>query len=269
MIDLGRNTWRDAPRRRGASGGKSPFSSSGVLLMSQTSFSILRPLATAIAACVLALGGSEGLAIAQAAEATRFPVASVHFEQNATDGDVEVVFKAKGGADGLAHLKVVSPDGRTVIDFTAPDPSTLGIRQFGFESPEPADVNGLKAAYPEGVYEFTGTTNAGAAFVGRSTLAHRLPAVVKFRTPAPEAEDVPTEDVEISWTAVAGVAFYIVEVEQDELGTKIEAVLPSTLTAFAVPNGFLTRGKEYQLGIGSVTEEGNISFVETSFSTRN
>ena len=142
------------------------------------------------------------------------------------------------------------------------------MRQFRIESPEPKDVKALKAAYPEGTYEFTGRTFTGATFVGKSTLSHRLPATAKFGTPAPEAEDVSIKDVKISWGAVAGVASYIVKIEHDELGTKIEAVLPSSLTSFAVPNGFLMPGTEYELGIGTVTAEGNVSFVETSFTTK-
>lgn len=237
-------------------------------MMSQTRTSGLRAHATVMAALLLVSSGWVREAEAQSAKAVPFPVASVHFEQNATDGDVEVVFEAKGGTDGLANLKVVSPDGRTVIDFTAPDPSTLGMRQFRIESPEPKDVKALKAAYPEGAYEFTGRTFSGATFVGKSTLSHRLPATAKFGTPAPEAEDVSIKDVEISWSAVVGVASYIVKIEQDELETRIEAVLPSSLTSFAVPNGFLMPGTEYQLGIGTVTGEGNVSFVETSFTTK-
>ncbi len=224
--------------------------------------------ATVMAVFLLVSSGWVRQAEAQSAKAVPFPVASVHFEQNATDGDVEVVFRAKGGADGLANLKVLSPDGRTVIEFTAPDPSTLGMRQFRIESPEPKDVKALKAAYPEGTYEFTGRTFSGATFVGKSTLSHRLPATAKFGTPAPEAEDVSIKDVKISWGAVAGVASYIVKIEHDELGTKIEAVLPSSLTSFAVPNGFLMPGTEYELEIGTVTAEGNVSFVETSFTTK-
>jgi hypothetical protein len=34
-----------------------------------------------------------------------------------------------------------------------------------------------------------------------------------------------------------------------------------------VPNGFLLPGMEYQMAIGTVSGEGNISFVETSFTT--
>ena len=64
------------------------------------------------------------------------------------------------------------------------------------------------------------------------------------------------------------MASYIVKIEHDELGTKIEAVLPRSLTSFAVPNGFLMPGTEYELEIGTVSADGNISFVETSFTTR-
>jgi len=34
-----------------------------------------------------------------------------------------------------------------------------------------------------------------------------------------------------------------------------------------VPDGFLLPGTEYQLAIGTVSAEGNVSFVETTFTT--
>lgn len=203
----------------------------------------------------------------QSVKSTDFPLASVHFEQNATDGDAEVVFEAGGGDDGLAALKVVAPDGRTVIDFNAPDSSTLGIRQFRMESPELEHVEALKAGYPEGKYTFFGKTFSGAALQAESTLRHRLPSVARIATPSPEANDVPLMDARIIWHAVAGVARYIVEIEQDDLGVRLEAVLPGGTTSFAVPDGFLLPGTEYKLAIGTVDEAGNISFVETSFAT--
>ena len=204
---------------------------------------------------------------AQAANPASFSKATVRFEQNATDGDVEVVFEIKADEDGLSMLKVVAPDGRTVIDFTAPDASTMGMRQFIIESPEPTDVAALQAAYPEGGYTFTGKTFAGVAMAGTATLGHRLPATAEIQSPAPEAEDVATKDVVIAWGAVAGTASYIVEIEQDDLGLNIKAALPSSFTSFAVPNGILLPGKEYTLGLGTVAEDGNVSFVETSFTT--
>ena len=141
-----------------------------------------------------------------------FAVANVHFEQNATDGDVEVVFEVKGGDEGLAKLAVVSPDGRTVIDFTAPDASTLGIRQFQFESPEPGDVESLKSAYPEGVYTFAGVTTAGEELHGKSTLYHKLPATASFVRPAADAHGVGAKDLVITWTPVRDVDAYIIEI---------------------------------------------------------
>jgi hypothetical protein len=207
------------------------------------------------------------LATADRSAAEPFEEASVHFEQNASDGDVEVVFAAKGGDEGLTKLLVVSPDGRTVVDFRAPDASTLGIRQFEFESPEPPDVERLKSAYPEGVYSFTGATAGGDRLQGESTLSHSLPATASFVQPSAEARDVPTHGLEITWTPAPQVSGYIVEIEQDETGDHLEVTLPGSTTAFTVPDDFLRGRTEYELAIGTVTEEGNISFVETSFTT--
>jgi hypothetical protein len=223
-----------------------------------------------ILAGVTLLLGSHGLALGVGKESgpsMPFAVASVHFEQNATDGDVEVVFEVKGGDEGLAKLAVVSPDGRTVIDFTAPDASTLGIRQFRFESPEPGDVASLKSAYPEGLYTFAGATAAGDKLHGESTLNYRLPATASFLRPGAGARGVGAKDLEITWTPVRNLAAYIIEIEQDELDVKITAKLPGSVTTFAVPDGFLLPDTEYQLGIGTVTDEGNVSFVETTFTT--
>lgn len=223
-----------------------------------------------ILAGITLLLGSHGLALGVGKESgpsVPFAVASVHFEQNATDRDVEVVFKVKGGDEGLARLIVVSPDGRTVIDFTAPDASTLGIRQFRFESPEPRDVESLKSAYPEGVYTFAGATAAGDKFYGESSLNHKLPATASFLRPGAGAKGVGAKDLEITWTPVKNLAAYIIEIEQEALDVHITARLPGSVATFAVPDGFLLPGTEYQLSIGTVTDEGNISFVESTFTT--
>lgn len=196
-----------------------------------------------------------------------FSVATVHFEQNATDGDVEVVFKIKSGKEGLARLYVISPDGRTIIDFTAPDISTLGIRQFEFESPEPRDIASLKLAYPEGKYIFSGTTASGVRLYGESELSHQLPRVVTLISPVSEAESVVISGLTINWTPVEDVTAYILEIEQVELDVKVIARLPSSITKFTVPDGFLLHNTEYDLSIGTITDSGNASFIETSFTT--
>ena len=64
-----------------------------------------------------------------ASKTASFEVASVRFEQNATDGDVEAVFESIAGKVGLAKLTIVAPDGRMVVDFAAP-----GLRRYGHAS---------------------------------------------------------------------------------------------------------------------------------------
>jgi hypothetical protein len=196
-----------------------------------------------------------------------FAIARVVFEQNATDKDAEVVFEAMGGSEGLAKLTVVSPDGRTIVDFTAPGDSKLGIRQFRFESPEPKDVASLKAAYPEGVYTFTGATASGKKLESKATLSHKLPAPAAFLKPAANAVGVSAMNLDITWTPVKNAAAYMIYIEQDELDLNVTAKLPGSMAKFAVPDGFLLPGTEYTLGIGTVTNEGNASFVETTFVT--
>ena len=201
------------------------------------------------------------------AQAETFGKVTVRFEQNVKDRDVEVVFEISGGDEGLSKLTVVSPDGRTVINFTAPDASTLGMRSFKLESPEPKDIEGLKSAYSEGTYIFTGTTVAGKKLHGESTLSHALPTPVSFLRPGVDATSVGTENLEISWTPVDDAVAYFVEIEQDDLSMKIKAQLPKTADAFAVPVNFLHSGMEYQLSIGAVSSRGNISVSETTFTT--
>lgn len=209
--------------------------------------------------------GGEEAGEEEAGPAGTFATASVHFEQNATDGDVEVVFAVKGGDEGLATLHIASPDGRVVVDFQAPDRTTLGMRQFRFESPEPGDVAGLKSAYPEGVYRLTGTALSGARLEAEATLSHALPAPASFVAPQPDAEGVATEGLVISWTPVENLAAYVVSIEHDELS--FTARVPGSMTQLAVPGGFLRPSTEYQLGIGTEGPGGNASFVETTFVT--
>lgn len=196
-----------------------------------------------------------------------FEMTSVRLEQNATDEDLEVVIEATAGEEGLATLAVVAPDGRTVINYSAPPNSSPGIRQFRFESPEPKEGKGLKAAYPQGEYTFKGATTAGKELQGVARLGYKLPATASLVSPQPNARRVAVKDFEIKWKPAENVAGYIVEIEQAELKVSIEAKLPGTETRFDVPEGFLRPGTEYHLGIGTLTQGGNAAFVETTFTT--
>lgn len=215
----------------------------------------------------LLLAGATLLVTPVAGPVVPFAVATIRFERNATDGDFETVVEAKGGDEGLVKLAVVSPDGSTVIDITAPVATTLGVRQLLFESPEPRDLASLQAAYPEGAYTFTGTTAGGERFEGTARLSHALPAAVSFLRPASGARGVRATGLEVSWTPVKDLAGYIVSIEQLDADVSLTVRLPASVSRFAVPDGFLQPGTSYQLGIGTVAGGGNISFVETTFTT--
>ena len=223
-----------------------------------------------LAWAALLLGGTGFVLVSAGdpyAPAEPFAIADVFFEQNATDKDVEVVFDVKGGDDGLVQVTVVAPDGRTVVDIKSPDATTMGLRQFRFESPERGDVASMKAAYPEGVYTFDAATAAGVKYHSTATLRHALPAIATGVRPVAEAEDVPVKGLVIRWTPARNLAAYVIAVEQDSLEVSVSAKLPGSATSFAVPDGFLVPGMEYVLSIGTMTSEGNTTYVESTFTT--
>lgn len=203
----------------------------------------------------------------EAQPSTQFAVSTIRFEQNVTDKDVEAVIEVKGGTEGLVKLTVISPEGRKIVDVTAPDPTTLGLRHFSFESPEPKEISSLKKAYPEGDYQFIGTTSSGTKLNGKSTLTYALTEPATFINPKADAEDVNVKNLRLVWSPVKNAASYIVSLEQPGSDLNFTAKLPGSVTSLAIPEGFLAPGKEYTLGIGTVTDKGNITYAETSFKT--
>ncbi len=199
--------------------------------------------------------------------AEEFEEASLHFEQNATDGDAEVVLTIKGCDEGLEWLSVAAPDGRTVFEIACPEPAMLGLRSFRLESPEPPDHAAVQAAFPAGTYTFRGRMVTGCELESESDLNHTLPGIATFVYPTEEAEDVPVEDLRIRWRGPEGLDQYVVEIEHEESGTKLIVNLPGSVTSFATPADLVQPGLEYKVSIGTVTEEGNSSFVETTFTT--
>lgn len=225
----------------------------------------------ALAGIVFTSGDWSGSPVSaqEPSTAKPFPVAMVRMERNASDEDLEVVFEVTGLVDGLAKLTITGPDGRTVADFSAPDATTLGIRQFRMESPEPRDIEGLKKAYPEGIYTFDGVTAGGEKLRSQSQLSHALPATAAFIQPAADAEAVSPDPLILRWTTVKDLAATIISLEQEESGINLEVRLPGSPTSFAVPRGFLGPGTRYKLAIGTVSKSGGVSVVETTFTTSN
>jgi hypothetical protein len=196
----------------------------------------------------------------------KFESVKAYLEQTAEDEDSEVTFDAMGGTAGLTALKVVAPDGRTVIDFKAVD-SKLGMRHLILESPEPKNDGKLQADFPAGVYKFTGTSSAGAALQGEAVLSHKFPSVARVLQPRPDEKNVPTMHMQVRWKAIKDATAFILVIEHEKTGRELRVDLPGNVTAFTVSDGFLAPGLEYKLAIGAVAKDGNRSFTETAFTT--
>lgn len=198
---------------------------------------------------------------------SQFEIADIHVEQNATDGDTEVVILAKGGDEGFRHFSVRSPDGRTVVATFSRDPTVMGQRELLFESPEPAG-EAILAAYPEGRYVFKGSTHEGERFRAEAVLSHDLPHGAVILWPMDEAV-IPAGAFTIQWSAVPGVAQYLIELENESADPEqaLSFNLPPDVTSFDVPASLVTAGAEYQLSVGTVGDNGNLTFVEVGFET--
>lgn len=211
---------------------------------------------------LLIAGAFHGIANAD----EQFERVKVFLERNMLDKDAEVKFEATGGKAGLASLKVVAPDGRTVVDFKAPD-SKLGIRSLALESPEPTNDGRVQADFPAGAYIFSGSDTNGARLEGKALLSHAFPNPATFVRPQPDATNVRYKGLQVNWQTVKGVDAQVFVIEQEASGRTIRVTLPASATSFSVPDGFLRPHTEYKMAIGTVAKDGNSSFIETSFTT--
>ena len=191
----------------------------------------------------------------------------INVEQNATDGDTEIVILAIGGDDGFRWFAVRSPDGRHVVQTFSLDRSVMGQRELLFESPEPPG-DAILAAYPEGAYVCKGQTHRGDRFRSTAELSHEMPPQTVVLSPAHEST-VPVAPLLIQWSEVPEAQQIQLELENESVDPEQSltfALSPQT-TRFEIPAQLLVPQSSYQLSIGTVAENGNKVFVEIEFET--
>lgn len=203
------------------------------------------------------------LACAGSATAEEFEDAAIRLERNVTDDDAEAVLFVKTEESGLASLLVVAPDGRRIANLTSRNRRNLGAREVLLESPEPAPAPVL-AAYPEGTYRFIGRTFDGDEIRAEAELSHDFPPAASLTFPA-DGGSAPAAGLAIEWEPVPGVAGYFLEVEEEESETALEVELPASATSFTPSADWLVPGLVYVIGIGTIGENGNRTFIETTF----
>ena len=198
---------------------------------------------------------------------TEFEEAALYVEQNATDGDTEVVISGTAGDEGLRRLFIKSP-ARELMTTLLADDATPGMREFLFETPEPPG-EAVLAFYPEGKYVLLGISTSGERFRSVLTLSHELPPAVTILHPAEDAEVPAGQSLVVRWSAAAGIEQFILEVENESADPEraLTINLPPNVTSFRVPASFLKAGSEFQVGIHTVAENGNVVAVESAFTT--
>ncbi len=194
-----------------------------------------------------------------------FEEAFLVFEVNETDQDGEVLLRMKA-PEGLRELELEDPHGKTVLKLRVKGrlQHDVGLQQFLIESGEP-DIESVLAAFPEGTYELEGRTISGHVVEGEVSLSHAMAPAPSFFPP--DGSILPPNGLVVQWSSVAGAAAYVLELEQDELGVNLTMTVPADVLSFAIPDGFLIGGTEYELGISTVSFNGNVAVAEGAFTT--
>jgi hypothetical protein len=87
---------------------------------------------------------------------------------------------------------------------------------------------------------------------------------------APAADQVvPDGPLTVQWAAVPDAAEYLLEIQNESADPEqtLTVNVPRGTTNFIVPASFMVPGSDYQVGLATVGENGNIVFVEVAFST--
>ncbi|MEW5807656.1 MAG: hypothetical protein AB1756_09970 [Acidobacteriota bacterium] len=229
---------------------------------------------------VLVLGMVVCHSASNQAGQVKFDQAEIFFEYNSTDLDlgVHIFFDAEGWKD----VVVSGPDGTIFHVNNDGSLREIGSTEVFTESEEPpldeGDLEGSIAAFlalfPEGEYQFSGTTVEGDSLMGKATLTHDLPAPVEL-----DLSMYPT----ISWSdnsaggdpEIVGyqvVNELVVKEGGEERVFEFSVDLPADVTEVTVPDEFVeladrfSKGQilEYKVEVIAIEESGNKTIVEES-----
>jgi hypothetical protein len=192
-----------------------------------------------------------------------FDDSEIFFEINSTDDDAGVHMFFDGFA--WKNVRVFNPEGRKILQFTARgEMRELGLTELQFESAEP-DAETALDLFEDGTYIFLGRTIDGELLVGTAELTHEIAEAPEF-TPEDGAL-VDPEGVVVEWDEIEDVETYQVIIESDDVEGEIDAILPSSMTSFAIPDGFLQEDTEYKIEVLAKLENGNQTLTENFVTT--
>src|SRR5262245_40898056 len=226
-----------------------------------------------------------------------FKIANIQFETNASacDMGIQIGFDTEGIIQGT----VQDPNGVTVYSFrSAGGMKSTGGQTEGFlEGIEPqikellsalgcapSDEEGkislaeLFAAWPAGLYTFTGRGKGGVTFEDQDKLAHHIPAGPRIIELANGAV-VPDAPLLIKWKPVSKpilpqlgpvtiVGYHVVVVEDGgEALPQLDVDLPASETSVKVPAQYLKPNTFYNFEVLTTEASGNQTISEGFFCT--
>ncbi len=188
----------------------------------------------------LVLVGALALSLGPTASAEEFSIARIYIEYNSTPSDLG--FHVSLDGEDWRSLKIVNPNGRTIFEVAGRAAfRDLGMTELFFEGAEPAladfPLEDLLALFPEGPYQFIGTTVDGIRLHSTGMLSHAVP------TGPNVFSSIDEETVTISWEPVSQppdgfprrpiqiIGYQIIVVKSD----KFQVTLPSSSTSVRVP----------------------------------
>jgi len=199
---------------------------------------------------------------------------------SAGDGGIQIFLDAPG----WNRLEVFDPSGQRIFDVSgAGGAGMTGLTELFFESAEPSfqdlPLHQLLARFPEGQYQFEGTTVDGKRLTGRAALRHGIPAGPRVVSPVEGSTQSPTFPLVIDWDPVLGalpgtaspvnVVGYqvIVERVKPQPLVAFSVHLPATVSQVTVPAELLQANADYRFEVLAIEESLNQTITEGSFKT--
>jgi hypothetical protein len=207
--------------------------------------------------------------------------AKVFIEFNSTDEDLGIQLFWDG--DAWKRMTVEGPNGKMVLDIKVrKNLGEQGLTEGFFESDEPSfdelPMDEFFERFPEGTYEFEGTTLEHEYLTGEAEFTHTLPAppenlspaegdMVDSRSPLVLSFDAVTEDLD--GEPLTPEHYEVVLETEGDILRIFSIILPGDRAnpSVSVPAEFLEPDTEYKLEVIVQEESGNRTISETTFTT--
>ena len=200
-------------------------------------------------------------------------IASIHWEYNASANDLGVHVSLDG--EDWKELGITNPLNKVIFQVKGGGPyRQLGMTELFFEGAEPSldefPLNDLLDLFPEGTYDFAGTTVDNTPIEGESVLSHAIPD-----GPHVSSTVGPGNTIKISWTAVTApppgfpnepihVVSYQVLVPET-----FDVIVPASVLSLTLPPEYAAalQPGQHPFEVLAIDKSGNQTTTEGTFVT--